>query len=385
MNVKLRPGTPEEAGMSARRIRRVADLAEGWVAQGAVQGIVVLAARKGIIVLHEAFGRHTPAPDAPSLELDAVFPLASLTKPITATAVMILMEDGLLGLNRPVSDYVPGFGSGGKEAVMVHHLLTHTSGLRDGDILFFAEYGHSRGEPAEMPPPDDTQHPRIHEYLVRTQDAPLWKQPGLEMAYATHNYNVLGEIVRRVSGSSIADFAAKRIFEPLGMADTFYAPPRRLYPRIVKHPAHMPYAEGMERSLDVPWGGAGLVSTAMDMAIFGQMFLNRGAYGEARILGPASVAEMTRNQVPGISSWFEGEFFPEASWGLGWGVRGNKKDALRGSLISPQTFYHGGAGHVQVWVDPVYEIVGAYFAVELEPRRRTDLFSNALMAAVVDE
>ena len=370
--------------MSARRIRRVVDLAEGWVAQGAVQGIVVLAARRGIIVLHEAFGRLTPAPDAPALELDAMFPLASLSKPVTATAVMILMEDGLLGLNHPVSDYVPGFAGAGKDAVMVHHLLTHTSGLRDGDLLFHAEYGHNRRAQNEMPPPDGTQHPSIREYLVLRQDAPLWRQPGLEMAYTSYNYDVLGEIVRQVSGSSLADFAAERIFEPLGMVDTFYVPPRRLHPRIVKRPAYLPYAEAMEGSIDVPWGAAGVVSTAMDMAIFGQIFLNRGSYGEARILSPASVAEMTRNQVPGISSWYEGEFLSEASWGFGWGIRGNKKDAYRGSLISPHTLYHGGLGRVYVWVDPVYEIVGAYFSVALEPRRRTDLFSNVVTAAVVD-
>src|SRR5919197_363814 len=101
--MKLRPGDPEEAGMSAQRVRRIAQLAEGWVDQGITPALVVLAARRGIIVLHEAFGRLTPDPGAPALPRDAIYPFVSITKPITATAAMILVEDGLLGLNRPVA------------------------------------------------------------------------------------------------------------------------------------------------------------------------------------------------------------------------------------------------------------------------------------------
>ena len=104
----------------------------------------------------------------------------------------------------------------------------------------------------------------------------------------------------------------------------------------------------------------------MDMAIFGQMFLNRGSYGEVSILSPAVVAEMTRNQIPGISAQYRGEFFPEASWGFGWSIHGNKKALRDGSLHSPQAFDHYGAGGAYFWVDPVYEIVGVYFSVALE-------------------
>ena len=100
--MQLQPGTPAEAGMSAVRIRRIADLAQGWVTQGLTPALVVLVARRGIVVLHEAFGRLTPEPDAPPLSRDTIYPLSSLSKPVTATAVMLLVEDGLLGLNRPV-------------------------------------------------------------------------------------------------------------------------------------------------------------------------------------------------------------------------------------------------------------------------------------------
>jgi len=131
----------------------------------------------------------------------------------------------------------------------------------------------------------------------------------------------------------------------------------------------------------------------MDMAVFGQMFLNRGGYGDTRILSPVTVAEMTRNQIPGISSRFVDEFFPEAGTGLPWFIRENKKVAAYGeTLQSSRTFCHGGAGGIFLWVDPVYEIVGCYFSVDLGPITvaeiwrywRTDLFINAVMAAIVD-
>ena len=134
----------------------------------------------------------------------------------------------------------------------------------------------------------------------------------------------------------------------------------------------------------------GVYSTATEMAIFGQMFLNRGSYGEVRILSPAAVAEMTRNQIPGVSAQHRGEFFPEASWGFGWGIHGNKRARQDGSLHSPQAFDHYGAGGVFLWVDPVYEIVGVYFQVTLERiddirfKSCYDLFMNVVTAAVVD-
>jgi serine-type D-Ala-D-Ala carboxypeptidase len=392
--MQLRPGEPEEVGMSARRVRHVRQLAAGWVAQGITSALVILVARRGVVVLHEAFGRLTPDDNAPPIKRDTIYPISSLTKPITATAAMLLVEDGLLGLQRPVAEYLPEFGGEGKQAVMVHHLLTHTSGLRDEDVD--AHAAKKRGVIA-IPPPEETQHPWINEYLFLRYDAPLWKPPGVEMSYCNYGYNLLGEIVRRVSGQALADFARARIFEPLGMQNTFYIVPDAVRARIVRRPLGAPFPSGgitpgldtRERQ-ELPGAAAGVYSTAMDMAIFGQMFLNRGSYGEVSILSPAAVAEMTRNQIPGIGAQDAGEFFPEASWGFGWGIHGNKKALQDGSLHSTQAFDHYGAGGVFCWVDPVYEIVGVYFSVELErlDDRRSkacqDLFTNAVTAAVVD-
>ena len=131
------------------------------------------------------------------------------------------------------------------------------------------------------------------------------------------------------------------------------------------------------------------------------MFLNRGTYGGARVLCPASVAEMTRNQIPGIVARYGDEFFPEASWGLGWNVHGGKKSVgYNGTLQSPQSFAHGGLGGVHLWVDPTYELVGAYFSVHSEQgipagvqvaegnrgglMGRRDLFIDAVTAAIID-
>src|SRR5215471_12495610 len=239
--MQLRPGEPEEVGMSARRVRHVGQLAAGWVGQGVTSALVILIVRRGVVVLHEAFGRLTPDDDAPPVKHDTIYPFTSLTKPITATAAMLLVEDGLLGLQRPVSEYLPEFRGEGKQAVMVHHLLTHTAGLRDQDVN--AHAAKKRGVIA-IPPPKETQHPWINEYLFLRYDAPLRKPPGVEMFYSNYSYNLLGEIVRRVSGQALADFARARIFEPLGMQDTFYIVPDAVRARIVRRPFDAPFPTG---------------------------------------------------------------------------------------------------------------------------------------------
>jgi len=376
--------------MSAQRVRHVADLAEGWVDQGINPALVVLAARRGVVVLHEAFGRLTPEEDSPALKLDAIFPLTSLSKPVTATVAMILVEEGLVGPNRPVAEYIPEFVGEGKDKVMVHHLLTHTSGLTDEAVNAHAEKKEAIGIAA----PDKTRHPGVPPPLFLGYDTPLTYPPGTEQRYSTFGIELVGEIVRRVSGKSLDDFARERLFEPLGMKDTTYIVPEPASQRVVKRPADGPLALIDGRGFqETPFAAIGAYSTAMDMAVFGQMFLNGGSYGDARILSPVTVAEMTRNQIPGISSRFVDEFFPEAGTGFSWFIRENKKVVAYGeTLQSAKTFCHSGAGGVFLWVDPVYEVVGCYFSVNIGPITVAeayrywcaDLFINAVMAAIVD-
>lgn len=166
--------------------------------------------------------------------------------------------------------------------------------------------------------------------------------------------------------------------------------------RVVVHPEDAPGA-WMNR-LEVrkrPSAGGGVYSTARDMAVFGQMFLGRGTYGGTRILSPAAVVEMTRNQIPGIGARYEDFYFPEASWGLGWGTRENKNNlAYAETLHSQRAFAHCGDGGVFMWVDPAYDLVGIYFSVWPADaawhfswdmlRGRPDMFVNAVTAAIID-
>ncbi len=379
--------------MAPERVARIPRLCADWVEQGLMPALVVLAARRGVIVLHEAFGRLGPEPDAPPLPRDAIFPVASITKPMTATAVMGLVEDGLLGLNRPVQEYVPEFVGAGKEGAMVHHLLTHTSGLRDEDLNVHLAGKLNAGELARL---EDTPYQYVNanpytRYFAAAHDAPLWRAPGAEMSYCTYGYGLLGQIVGRISGRPQAEVVRERIFAPLGMADSSYSVPTADMIRLVRRGLDAPHSWAGAWALpEGMYGGAGVYSTARDLAVFGQMFLNGGRYGQVRVLSPASVAEMTRNQIPGVSAHWAGEFFPEASWGYGWGVQGNKKAVRHGSLLSPSTFGHGGIGMMYLWIDPVAELVGVYLSVALAMISArigdscVDLFMNAVTAAVTD-
>ena len=383
--IKLRPGLPEEVGMSAQKIQYIRGLAKDWVTQGIVSALVVLVARRGSIVLQESFGQLAPDRNT-SPELDTLFPFGSATTLITTTAAMILVDDGLLGLNRPVSTYIPEFRGEGKERVMVHHLLTHTSGFREKEVRAYIK--KKKGS-IKIPPPEAGQHPEINEYLFLTYDTPLESLPGSEMDYQHYGIELLGEIVHRVSGRLLPDFARERIFEPLGMKDTYYTVPDSARDRVVKRPPDAPFADWLDgRELqEIPWAAWGAFTTPGDMAIFCQMFLNRGRYGEVRILSPAAVTEMTCNQIPGVGAWFKDEFIPEASWGFGWNVHGHKRALGDGTLQSPQAFYQGNAGGLLMWVDPVYEIVGVYFSTALQlivQEWPGDLFMNAVTAAVID-
>ena len=239
----------------ARTNRRALAHAGRSVEEGHTSALVVLVARHGTIVLHEAFGRSGGSTDA-VLGTSAIFPLMSIGKVITATSVMILVEDGEVGLNRPVQEYLPEFLGDGKDRVMVHHLLSHSSRLVDDDVVAHQEQARGR---VLVPPTEPNQHPRVHELLWLRWDAPLSKPPGTEMSYSGPGYALLAEVVRRRSGMNIGEFARQRIFEPLGMRDSFYAVPERALPRLVHRPADYPDAARLEdpEFRDIPGGSVG--------------------------------------------------------------------------------------------------------------------------------
>ena len=396
---ELRYGTPEDAGMCPERITLARERAEEWVKSGHTPALVVLAARRGVICLHEAFGVLRPDEDSPPLERDSIFPLMSITKVFTATAVMQLAEDGLLGINRPVVDYIPELCGEGTEEVLVHHLLTHTSGYRHDEVVQFME--KRAAERPQYPPHDETQHPIVNVFLTLVYPAPLWKPPGVIMCYSDWNYLLLGELVRRVSGRSLADFARERIFTPLGMTDACFVVPDSARSRVVKRPADATGTEATgalwqginSRQLEeTPYAWGGAFATANDLARFGQAFLNGGTYGGARILSSAAVHAMTRNQIPGISAEYFWEIEKkEASYGYSWIVESTEKwKYFAGSLQPLGTYCHPGHGGVIFWVDPEHEIVGVYCEVTLrvteseEHLWNFDLFQNVITSAVDD-
>ena len=351
--------------MRPKTVELIRQRAEEWVAEDRTQSLSLVLARRGVVFLHQAWGPLTRKPDSPPLTVESLFPLASLTKPFTVTAAMILIEDGLLGPNRPVQEYIPEFIGEGKEKVMVHHLLTHTSGIDDDPI---SEMLDDEPEDVPIPEPDANQDEFVHRALTYSYLNPLAFEPGEKMAYSNLGIYVVGELVRRVSGQTLDQFARERIFEPLGMHDSYYIVPELEQPRVVLRPADVHYAESSTRELmERPSPSAAIYSTAMDVARFGQMYLNRGTYGEARILSRATVASMTRNHTPGLSATMLDMIFPEASWGLGWSVGHVYKGRAYGEeLLAQDYFTHGGYGGVQLWIHPQTEVVGAYLSVSLE-------------------
>jgi CubicO group peptidase (beta-lactamase class C family) len=396
----LRQGTPQAVGMLPERVARARDLCARWVEEGHTPTLGVCVARRGVIVLDEVFGVQGPGPDSPPLARNALFPIASATKPITATLIMQLVEDGLLGLNRPAKDYLPELSGDGVDEILVHHLLTHTSGYPFHSDPPMVEHIQRKLQAGLAPPscPED-QDPGMHVWLSLHWDAPRVAPIGSEMVYATINFDLLGEIVRRLAGRGIEAQARARIFEPLGMRDSYYVVPGSESHRVVQRASGLPMADqeglvppiGSRQLQEMASGGGGVFSTPLDMAAFAQIFLDGGRSGAARILSPAAVATMTRDQVPGIGARIVNKVQDHASCGYGWLVASPSKwKYFDGSLQPLGTLSHPGAGGANVWIDPQHELVGAYFEVttKVTPNWEFlwnfDLFQNAITAAVDD-
>ena len=382
MSGTLVTGSPQEAGFYADRIELIERRAQQWIDDGVTTSLVLLAARHATIGLERAFGVAGYGSDVP-LSTDAVFPIASISKPVTATAIMILVEDGELSLNRPLKEYFPELSGKGSDRILVHQLLTHTSGWVE------LEWPPPWGNAAEASTPcPEGQHPLLHRMLEGFFPTDTYKKPGERNDYFTMNYRLLGDLVRRVTGKLLDEFAAQRIFEPLGMSSSTYGPIGDLEPRMVTRD---PNAFGPPPGWgDAPLGDASIKTTARDLAVFSQMFLNGGSYGGERILNEWTVKEMTRNQIPGIGCiGFDGHWNAEASWGLGWMIQGNAHWPYSQGILQPRgSYFHQGGTGCALWVDPVHHVVGVYLSVAyMDPLTRNpnwefDKFQNMLAAAV---
>jgi len=406
----LREGTPESVGMDPARIQRVRELIDSWVKCGDAPSNVVLVARRGVIVLHGAFGVRHYGDTTPTLRTDSIFPLSSCSKPLTAAAVMCLVEDGLIGLNRPFIDYVPELDVPGVEGLAdakVADLLCHTAGYDELDLGAFIAAAAQRA-PA-LPPPAPGQHPTVNKRIRLAAGAPLTRSPGTAMIYSNFGYILLGDIVRRVSGQPFWQFVQSRLFEPLGMHDSYFVLPPALRERRVYRAPGMPATEPnpMFRGIDSPerdelgFGSGSASSTARDLAVFMQMLLNRGSYGGRRILSSASVAAMARHQVSDKIPWVMPRIsattgkrweleFKGGGYGYGLFIFGpGDRFKPNGALASPSAFGHVGYASAYIWADPEREVLGVYLFVSPRldrdvPVANPDLFLNAVHAAIVD-
>jgi len=394
----LREGRPEDVGLLPERVEAARRLCADAVEAGRTPSLAVLAARRGTVVVEDAFGQQRPGADAPPLGRDAIFAVSSISKPITATLLMMLVEDGLVAVGRPVREYLPELGGEDADELLVHHLLTHTSGYDDDAVIIAGLKELSAGRVAGLPPHAHAFH---HLVLATLDRAPRTAPPGQEMVYGNVNYTLLGEIVRRVSGRPLEVFARERLFDPLGMKDTDYVVRDDMRDRLVGRPLDAPLSRTIATALPgleteewrrMPDGGAGVFSTARDLAIFGQMFLNGGRYDGVRILSRLAIEEMTRDQVPGMGVRVRSMSKRQASYGYGWCAVADEAWRYFSSALAPRgTWWHTGLGGIRVQVDPHNEIVIAYLEValemtdDLEPRSWSfDRFNDALTSAVDD-
>ncbi|MGK2928434.1 MAG: serine hydrolase domain-containing protein, partial [Acidimicrobiales bacterium] len=358
---------PAEVGLDPGRLELVRTRLDEWIAQGDVhRTMVALVARHGKVAFREAFGVDGPEPDAQPLRTDAIFPMASQSKSMTATLIMLLAEDGLLGLSRPVQDYLPEFVGERKDQILVHHLLTHTSGIDDRD--FFPASGRLlRQMVGSIGNAFGGQHPMEHLFLELAYVWPAAHPADEVSRYANVNFFLLGEIVRRVSGRSLDDLAQGRLFGPLGMTDTtFCAPPADRAHRIVRRsfdedPA--PEYIHSESGRGASGGAGGAYATAVDLASFVQLFLNDGVAPDGRsILHPSSIQRMTTNQIPGVPGELFDRVIAEASFVLGW-IDTDSRPKYAWPMAPAGSFQHGGASLIWAWADPATEVVGVLCTV----------------------
>jgi CubicO group peptidase (beta-lactamase class C family) len=318
------------AGLTAATLAPLAAVVEGQIRAGAVPGAVVLVGDRGGAVYRRAFGSRVPGPARVPMTEDTVFDLASLTKVVaTGTAVMQLVEEGRIRLDEPAARYWPAFGANGKAGITVRQLLAHSSGLR-ADLDTRAPWrGYEAG-------------------LARIAAERPVRAPGTATIYSDINFQVLGELVRRVSGTTLDAWCARRIFEPLAMPDTGFCPPRSLHARIaptgiwrgsaVAGTVHDPTACRMGGVT----GNAGLFGTADDLARFARMMLGGGSLDGARVLAPESVAAMTAPQeVAG----------KPGTRGLAWDLD-TPLGATSDGRPAPGVFGHTGYTGTSLWIDP---------------------------------
>lgn len=345
----LAPAQPQPA--DAAKLKAIAPAMAKYVADGDLAGAVALVGRKDGVIYHEAIGyRDLDAKDP--MKADALFRIASMTKPITAIAVMILVDQGKVNVGDDLAKYLPEFADqtladGKKPArpVKVRDLLTHTSGIPGG---YPKELGDVYGK----------RHLTLAETTKAIAAQTLQFEPGTKWAYCNVGIDTLGRLVEVVSGESFESFLQKRVFDPLEMKDTVFYPNAEQMKRLAvtynkkdgKLVAEPFTLIGLPQEPKHPIPAGGLISNGPDLAKLYRMMLHKGEFNGKRILSEKSVAEMTKTQTGDIKTGF----VDGMSFGYGWAVVKEPKGVT--AVLSPGTYGHGGAFGTQAWVDPKQDL-----------------------------
>lgn len=339
------PSAPPAGGEAIGRLMERA-MHDGLVAGG----IVLVGNRHGAVYEH-VFGKQSSLPDAPPVTSSTIFDMASLTKVIATTpAVMRLAEEGRLSLVDPLVRWFPEFAGHGKDDVLVVHLLTHTSGLDDFSL--------SSADP-------------LQSAISGVAAQKLKGEPGTRFRYADINFILLGELVRRVTGSTLDRYAADAFLRPLGMKDTAFLPGPAIAERCAatldgSGGAHFGTVQDpLARLMGGVAGHAGLFGTASDLALFCRMLLGEGELNGRRVLEQRTVRQMT---APYFSRG------GKVARGLGWDMA-SPFSSPRGEGFSEESFGHTGYSGGSIWIDPRTDTYVIFLSVRLD-HRHTKAFSQ---------
>jgi len=367
---------PESLGMSSKRLEKITELSKVYINDFNIPGIVTIVSRKGKIVYFNAFGKRNIL-DETELLKDDLFRIYSMTKPVTAVAIMQLYEQGKFKLNDAVSKFLPELedlkvlDEEGKlidtsVTMKMHHLLTHTAGFSYGfsDDPVDIQYANA----------DLFLSENLEDFINRVAKLPLKFQPGTRRQYSIA-VDLTGLIIERLSGQSLDKYFSENIFKPLGMKDTFFQVPKSKRDRFLtrykydiknKYPIEYPKIprQAMSDFIDVSLfsGGGGLVSTAMDYMIFAESLRNGGIYNGQRILSSKTIKFMTKNHLESVINPLQGgdmSFLKKSnSDGLGWGIGfGLVTNSVKKGIVGSDGEYYWQGPSSIFWVDPVEDIV----------------------------
>jgi CubicO group peptidase (beta-lactamase class C family) len=377
---------PQEVGLDPARLQRLDRCLDGYVDNGRQIGNLIVITRGGKIA-HVSQRGYRDAEAGLPVEGDTIWRIYSMTKPITSVAAMMLYEEGVLALTDPVAKFIPSFAdvrvyrksmaaapvtAPAAETMTVWHLLTHTSGL-----TYPFHFAHPVDEAYRMAgfPPDLRPEYDLAEACDRLAALPLLFEPGAEWNYS-HSTDVVGRIVEIVSGRSLDEFFAQRIFAPLGMTDTAFAVAEADRARLATLYLHDPQTAkaipnpAPERATAEPprflAGGHGLVSTAGDYHRFTQMLLRRGELDGVRLLAPRTVDFMTRNHLPGNATLTEFgrpvvDLVINDGYGFGLGLSPMVDPVAAKTLSAVGEYRWEGAAGTAFWVDPSDELTVLFF------------------------